>query len=148
VQDFDDWLDALPMPVKPSSPSIRLGGQLDIQVVAAYYNADLKKKSSTELSGPHPQHGSSTGSNFNLNPAKGLWHCWRCGSGGDAFQLIAVCEEMLACKDAGMGALKGDLFRRVARMAKDTFGVEPPLRTTSWVPPLATINAQEVPSCL
>jgi CHC2 zinc finger len=148
VQDFDDWLDALPLPVNPSSPGIRLGGQLDIQVVAAYYNADLKKKSSTELSGSHPQHGSSTGRNFNLNPAKGLWHCWRCGSGGDAFQLIAVCEEMLACKDAGMGALKGDLFRRVARIAKDKFGVEPPLRTTSWVPPLATINAQEVPSCL
>jgi CHC2 zinc finger len=148
VQDFDDWLDALPMPANPSSPRTRLGTQLDIQRVAAYYNADLKKKSSTELSGRHPQHGSSTGSNFNLNPTKGLWHCWRCGSGGDAFLLIAVCEEMLACADAQVGALKGDLFRRIARIAKETFGVDPPLRTTAWAPPLATMNAEEVPSCL
>src|SRR5262249_31842844 len=142
-QDFDDWLDVMPIPTRPTHTSTPLGEALDIQRVADHYSAVLKKKSATELAGPHPQHGSSTGSNFNLNPDKGLWHCWRCGSGGDALSLIAVCEALLPCDQARSGALKGDLFQRVAQLAFETFGVDirRQLRPTLSVPMLTTMSA-------
>jgi hypothetical protein len=150
VQDFDDWLDTLPIPPQCSASQTPLGQALDLELVAAHYHADLKKKSATELAGPHPQHGSSTGSNFNLNPSKGLWHCWRCDSGGDALLLMAVCEDLLPCDQARSGALKGDRFHRLVQLAATTFGVDlrQRLRTTLVVPMMTTIKAAEVPSCL
>src|SRR5262249_26538854 len=85
------------------------------------YGTALERKSQTELAGAHPQHGSSTGDNFNVNAEKGLWHCWRHGTGGDALSLIAVCEGWLDCEQARSGALQGDLFQRVLAMAQETF---------------------------
>jgi hypothetical protein len=151
VQDFDDWLDVLPIPPLATLPPVRLlGDSLDVQVVAAHYQADLTKKSATEWAGPHPEHGSSTGTNFNLNPCKGLWHCWRCDAGGDALLLLAVCAGLIRCDQAGSGALTGELFRRSAQLAHETFGVDirRRLRTTTVVPMLTTTPAQEVPLCL
>jgi hypothetical protein len=135
VQDFDDWLTVMPIPTRPAPATTLLGPALDIALVAAHYGAELKKKSQAEWAGPHPQHGSSTGSNFNLNPEKGLWHCWRCGSGGDAITLVAVCEGLLPCDQARSGALKGDLFRRIVQMAHEVFGItlsRPPSPPKPW----------------
>ena len=94
--------------------------------IAEHYGTALERKSQTELAGAHPRHGSSTGDNFNVNVDKGLWHCWRHGTGGDALALIAVCEGLLACEQMGRGALRGDLFTRVVEIAKATFhaGIE------------------------
>jgi DNA primase len=38
-----------------------------------------------ELEGWHPHHGSQSGVSLKVNIAKGLWHCFNCGEGGDVF---------------------------------------------------------------
>ena len=81
----------------------------------------MARKSKTELAGAHPQHSSSTGDNFNVNVAKGLWHCWRHCTGGDALSLIAVCEGLVPCEAMRAGALRGKDFTRVVAIANETF---------------------------
>jgi hypothetical protein len=118
--DFD-WLLDLPSPARTMHAGAAITGQPDLVAIAAHYGTALERKSQTELAGAHPQHGSSTGDNFNVNVNKGLWHCWRHGTGGDALALIAVCEGLLECDHAVSGALRGDLFTHVVEIAKATF---------------------------
>jgi DNA repair protein RadA/Sms len=118
--DFD-WLLELPTPARATHAGAALTGQPDVVVIAEHYGATLERKSQSELAGSHPQHGSSTGDNFNINAEKGLWHCWRHGTGGDALALIAVCEGLVDCEHATSGALHGDLFKRVVTIANETF---------------------------
>jgi len=51
------------------------------------------------LRGPHPEHGSTTGKNFEVDLEKGVWHCYRCGTGGDALSLVALLEGLIECQD-------------------------------------------------
>lgn len=118
--DFDWLLDAR-RPAAATHGGAVIPGQPNLAVIAEHYGAVLEAKSSTELAGAHPQHGSSTGDNFNVNVAKGLWHCWRHGTGGDALSLIAVCEGVLECDQAVSGALSGAMFGRVVDIANATF---------------------------
>jgi hypothetical protein len=118
--DFD-WLLDLPTPARTIHAGATIMGQPDLVAIAAHYGTALERKSQTELAGAHPQHGSSTGDNFNVNVEKGLWHCWRHGTGGDALALIAVCEGLLDCEQARSGALRGDLFQRVVALASAQF---------------------------
>jgi hypothetical protein len=118
--DFD-WLLDLPTPARATQGGVTITGQPDLVTIAEYYSTALEHKSKTELAGAHPQHGSSTGDNFNINVTKGLWHCWRHGTGGDALALIAVCEGLVPCEDMRAGALRGDLFQRVVEIATTTF---------------------------
>jgi hypothetical protein len=124
--DFD-WLLDLPAPARAAHAGAAVTGQPDLVTIAEYYGTTLERKSKDELAGPHPQHGSSTGDNFNINVQKGLWHCWRHGTGGDALALIAVCEGLLDCEQAHSGALRGDLFQRVVALANAQFdaGIRP-----------------------
>jgi hypothetical protein len=102
--------------------------QPDLSAVIEAYGGTLVPKSDHEWHGAHPQHGSSTGVNFDVNTTKHLWHCWRHGTGGDALSLIAVCEGLLACEDLQPGALGGTLFPKVLAIAKTRFGWTPPQR--------------------
>jgi hypothetical protein len=116
-----DWLLDLPTPARTMHTGAAITGQPSLVAIAAHYGTALERKSQTELVGAHPQHGSSTGDNFNVNPEKGLWHCWRHGTGGDALALIAVCEGLVACEQVRSGVLRGDLFKRVVERANTTF---------------------------
>jgi hypothetical protein len=118
--DFD-WLLDLPEPTRTTHAGAPIAGQPDVITVAEHYGTTLEHRSKTELAGPHPQHGSSTGDNFNVNVAKGLWHCWRHGTGGDALALIAVCEGLLTCEDMRAGALRGATFKNVIDLANAHF---------------------------
>ena len=122
-----DWLLDLPAPARATHAGASIAGQPDLGAIAERYGTALERKSQTELAGPHPFHGSSTGDNFNINVSKGLWHCWRHGTGGDALSLIAVCEGLLDCEQAVSGALRGDLFTRVVALANEQFnaGIHP-----------------------
>lgn len=42
-----------------------------------------------EWQGSHPIHGSTTGTNFCVNPKKNVYYCHRCGVGGDPISWIA-----------------------------------------------------------
>ena len=119
LNDFD-WLLDLPAPAQTTHAGTAIAGQPDLVAIAEHYGTVLERKSKTELAGAHPQHGSSTGDNFNVNVEKGLWHCWRHGTGGDALALIAVCEGLVPCEDMQAGA-RGDLFKRVVEAANDKF---------------------------
>ncbi|HEY7496742.1 MAG TPA: hypothetical protein VIH59_37260, partial [Candidatus Tectomicrobia bacterium] len=128
LEDFD-WLLEFPRPRPWGHTGVSLDGQPAVVHVAAHYGAVLGEKSRTELAGAHPQHGSSTGDNFNINPDRGLWHCWRHGTGGDALALIAVCEGLLPCEQARPGALTGDNFKRAVALANRLFGTGLALQT-------------------
>src|SRR5262245_33486230 len=41
-----------------------------------------------ELEGWHPAHGSISARSLKVNVAKGLWHCFNCGGGGDVFTWV------------------------------------------------------------
>ena len=118
--DFD-WLEALPEPVQATHGGAAIAGQPDIVAIAEHYGDQPGAQIAAELAGAHPQHGSSTGDNFNVNGTKGLWHCWRHSTGGDALSLIAVCEGLIPCEEMRAGAVRGDTFRRVVDIANTTF---------------------------
>jgi hypothetical protein len=72
-----------------------------------------------EIMGTHPFHGSTTGKNFSLNSSKGVWHCFRCDSGGGWAELLAVREGIIRCDQAGKGCLSKTQFRQVVRRAME-----------------------------
>lgn len=72
----------------------------------------------------HPVHGSTNNNNFVVNPEKNVWHCFRCNTGGGALSLIAVLEGIIQCHEAAAGALRGDKFKEVLRIAKEIYGFD------------------------
>jgi hypothetical protein len=111
----------------------RVQDQPGVVAVVEAYGGTLTQKSDQEWHGAHPTHGSSTGVNLDVNVTKGLWHCWRHGTGGDALTLIAVCEGWLPCAEAQAGCLTGDLFRRVVTQANTHLGAKVALRPRAAV---------------
>lgn len=59
-----------------------------LEVVADYVNL---RKAGANYQGLCPFHGEKTPS-FNVNPAKGIFHCFGCGVGGNAFSFIMKME--------------------------------------------------------
>ena len=82
---------------------------------------DLSKfeKRGEEYQGSHPIHDSTNGMNFCVNPKEGVWHCFRCNSGGGALMWIAVKNGLLQCHEAQKGALRGSAFKEAVRLAKE-----------------------------
>ncbi|MDR4509615.1 MAG: phage/plasmid primase, P4 family [Candidatus Brocadiaceae bacterium] len=72
--------------------------------------------------GSHPVHGSDTNNNFHVDEDKNLWHCFRCNTGGDALSLIAVLERIIDCREAVPGVLRGALFSKVVKVAREKYG--------------------------
>src|SRR5262249_15067874 len=110
--DFD-WLTPLPAPSVHQGSGLGLHDQPDLITVVEAYGGTLTQKSEQEWHGAHPVHGSSTGVNLDVNLTKGLWHCWRHGTGGDALSLIAVCAGLVGCDALQADALSGALFPQV-----------------------------------
>jgi len=142
LADFD-WLTPLPAPSVHHGAGAGMQDQPDLAAVVEAYGGTLTQKSDQECHGSHPQHGSSTGVNFDVNTTKHLWHCWRHGTGGDALSLIAVCEGLLGCDTLQPGALGGALFRKVLDIAKTRFGWTPPERPRRAMPPMTHPPAPE-----
>jgi hypothetical protein len=97
---------------------------LDIDILRVVPLAGLKRRGD-EYQGPHPVHGSTTGkpprecTNFCVNPRKNVWHCFAHDSGGGPFEYLAVGEGLIRCEDAGPGALKGEVFKKVLEKARE-----------------------------
>lgn len=111
---FETFITAGKNPRKEKSPSSDME-----KVIAALGLRPI----GGELCGPHPVHGSTTGSNFRVNPEKGVWHCFRCGTGGDAVLLVAVLEKILDCSEARPRALRGEKLKETCRIAKEKYGL-------------------------
>ena len=82
------------------------------------------QKRGDEYQGPHPLHGSEGGNNFCVNASKGVWHCFRHGTGGGALQWIAIDEGLMDCSDAQPGSLRGDLYHKVLKIAQEKYGMK------------------------
>lgn len=80
-------------------------GQGKILTVLQKYNVDYSKYKIVGpwLKGPHPIHGSETGTNFAVNTENNVWHCFRHNTGGGVVSLIAVLEGFVDCKDVQDG---------------------------------------------
>jgi hypothetical protein len=75
-----------------------------------------------EIQGAHPVHGSETGLNLCINPSKGVWHCFRCDSGGDAATAAAVHYGLIDCSDAGPGCITKEIGKAlVNRLEQDGY---------------------------
>jgi hypothetical protein len=147
LADFD-WLTPLPAPSVSQGSGGSLQDQPDLLAILEAYGGSLTEKSAQEWHGAHPVHGSSTGTNFDVNRGKGLWHCWRHGTGGDALSLLAVCAGLVACEDLQPGALSGACFTRVLDLAQRQLGWTPPTRTPLGMRPLTTHIARTISSTL
>lgn len=85
------------------------------------------KRVGDEFRGPHPVHGSTTGTNLSVNLDYQLWYCFRCHSGGDVFSWLAVEEGLVDCSEAKDIS---HVFPEVLRIACERVGMEfePPTR--------------------
>jgi len=100
------------------------------------------KKHGKEYQGSHPVHGSTTGYNFCVNPSKGIWHCFRCNTGGGALSLVAVLEKIIDCHEARPGALKGQRFKEVLETAREKYGLDVEIDVDSIEYPLQIKNQE------
>lgn len=80
---------------------------------------ELRQISEYEWQGAHPIHGSTTGVNFCVNKIKNCWHCFRCNSGGGPLLWLAVQHGLLQCHEAQKGVLRGKLFLKVLKIARE-----------------------------
>ena len=110
----------------------KIGGRIDsiikIEDIALPINIILDN--GKEMQGTHPIHGSLSGKNYSINPAKNTWHCFRCDSGGGPLEWLAVKSGLIACGDARQGCLRGRRFRQVLEIARE-LGYEIPDRIGS-----------------
>ncbi len=94
-----------------------------LRVVDIMPPAGETSQSGDELRGDHPIHGSKNGGNFVINLAKNVWHCKRCEAGGGPAAAIAVKEGLIPCSGAVPGAIRGDLFKAVLKIAHEKYGL-------------------------
>lgn len=99
---------------KPNIDSLRLQDMIDLsgfRFTGRYYQ------------GPHPVHGSSTGSNLEVNTDTNLWYCLRHGTGGSVLEWIAVSEGIIDCQESEKGAIRGLKFWETIARAHDRYGL-------------------------
>ena len=147
MADFD-WLMPLPAPSVHQGTGTGVQDQPALTRIVEAYGGTLAQKSTQEWHGAHPTHGSSTGVNLDVNTHKGLWHCWRHGTGGDALSLLAVCEGLVACADLQPGALGGTIFARVLEVARTRFDWSPPAAPGARLPRLTPTLSRGLSSTL
>lgn len=94
-----------------------------LRVVDIMPPAGETSQSGDELRGDHPIHGSKNGGNYVINLAKNVWHCKRCEAGGGPAAAIAVKEGLIPCSGAVPGAIRGDLFKAVLKIAHEKYGL-------------------------
>jgi hypothetical protein len=96
------------------------------------WNAKVTEVRGDQLFCVHPNHGSDTGHNLVIHPGKNVWKCWRCHSGGSAAMAIAVRYGIIDCSDARPGALRGDKFKEVIRIAEEKGIIKGPDRLYTY----------------
>jgi len=109
---------------EPKIPFTRGTGQVMNLPITQVFDISTLQQHGDEYFGAHPIHGSTTGQNFWINPAKNIWHCFRCNSGGSTIDLIAILEKIVDCKDAKPEIIKGEIFKKVLDIAKNKYGLQ------------------------
>jgi P4 family phage/plasmid primase-like protien len=83
-----------------------------------------------ELQGVHPTHGSKKGekgTNISIDVENNKWHCFRCGTGGDAIALVGVLEGIVDCSDCTKGFWKEHPkeFKETLKVAEKKYSYVP-----------------------
>ncbi|MDD3250141.1 MAG: hypothetical protein PHF23_07245 [Smithellaceae bacterium] len=76
------------------------------------------KESGGQFFGEHPIHGSETGHNLVVSPAKNSWWCGRHDTGGGPALWLAVEGRIIDCSEARSGALRGERFLQTLDYAR------------------------------
>ena len=75
--------------------------------------------------GPHPIHGSENGQNFSVSPRDNVWYCFRHGTGGGPWHLLAMMEGLLDCEQCGPGSIDREMFIKLLIIAEEKGLIEP-----------------------
>lgn len=102
--------------VKATARRERKETNIDLSITQVVPLRGLQNRGSW-YQGSHPIHGSEGGQNFTVHPNENYWHCFRCESGGGPLLWLAVQEGIISCAEAGAGALRGEIFKKVLRIA-------------------------------
>lgn len=80
--------------------------------------------SATDLHGPHPVHGSTTGKNFRIRTDKQRWDCFREGHkvNGSIIDYVAMEEGIISCRE--VGSIPDDRWGDIIRACCQRFGVD------------------------
>ncbi len=121
TEEIEDELEQ--EPVKPKEPDYNsypvITDRAGLLIEEVGYPAGKISTNGDEVQGEHPIHGSSTGTNYNINTRKQTWHCWKHNSGGDAALFLAVKHGIIFCEQAGTGTLdNATLIKRVEDIIK------------------------------
>lgn len=111
--------------IKREEPKKEYSGENNYQYidVSKILNLEKFRQKGGEFVGKHPVHGSSTGGNFSINIDKGLFHCFRCGTGGGPIALIAMLNGLIQCCDVKPGCITPEIYEKVIKIAKEKYGV-------------------------
>ncbi len=121
----DDWKRL----ERPRGSGVSICEEYDIHLNDVLEVPTNARKTSDGYLIKHPIHGATGSGNLSLNMARDLWHCFRCGSGGDPLTWVAVREHFIDCADAG--PLDRDTIKRCLEV----------LRKEGKVPDEATVRA-------
>lgn len=125
VPELNEWLTAAYLVFNDSLPADQDqqpggGGDVDVSV----YDVISQTKYPEGERREHPVHGSSTGSNFMVDPGGETWRCWRDGTTGDAIHLIGMEAGLIECGDWDDGPIDEDTWRDVFAEARDRGYIE------------------------
>jgi len=109
----------------PQQTAGQYSGENNYQYVdmSKIINLDNLRPKNGEFVGKHPVHGSHTGGNFSINMEKGVWHCFRCGTGGGPITLIAMMNGLIQCSDSRPGVITNELYQQIVKLAKEKYGI-------------------------
>lgn len=103
---------------KSSCEIIKKHPELNFPIKSIIPNINELSVNGDELKGPHPIHGSTTGSNFHIDTVKNQWFCFRHWVGGGPLELLAVLNHIVDCENIGKG-LRGAQFVQTVKKAEE-----------------------------
>lgn len=120
IAAINEFMITNQLPEVECTPNVHtVNPELNFPITAILPNIDGLMQHGNSLIGPHPVHGSTTGSNFHVETEKNVWHCFRDNSGGGPLELLAVMHGIIRCADAGKGCLRGEKFKQVIAKAQE-----------------------------
>lgn len=113
----------------PQWANIHTGGQsiadkLGLDVSTFLMPENTHRRSTGEIEGAHPVHGSTTGSNLVISTDDQKWWCRRHGTGGGPLEALAVAEGIVDCDDVRAGCLEGHWAEVFAALRQRGFNTD------------------------
>jgi hypothetical protein len=118
LASIDEFIERKKLIEKPTNQATT-NPELNFPITNIIPNLDTLMQTGYDLTGPHPKHGSTTGSNFHVNTEKNVWYCFRHNTGGGPLELLAVTEGIINCEDAGKGSLRDEKFKQTIQKAQE-----------------------------